>query len=106
MIVKFTFGTDGDQFDPLARDKIQRLIDVGDFVEPHLAPVRLGKRLARYDLEEQHELQAVPEVLFDVLDLRSGLAKMGVDPSGEGLMKETWIFISEMDLSWVGFIRA
>ena len=61
------------------------LVDVGDLVETHLAPVRLGQRLARDHLQEQHELQPVPEVLLDVFDLGAGLAEMRVDPCREGL---------------------
>lgn len=84
----FTFGTDGHQLDSLARDEVQSLVDIGDFVEPHFASVGLGKSLPGDDLEEQHEFQAIPEVFFDVFDLCTGLAKMGVDPSGEGLKKK------------------
>ena len=35
---QLTFGTNGDELDPLAGDKVQRLVDVGNLVEPHLAP--------------------------------------------------------------------
>ena len=61
------------------------LVDVGDLVEAHLAPVGLGERLARDDLEEEHELEAVPEVLLDVLDLRPRLPQVRVHPCRERL---------------------
>ena len=61
------------------------LVDVGDLVEAHLAPVGLGEGLARDDLEEEHELEAVPEVLLDVLDLRPRLPQVRVHPCREGL---------------------
>ena len=45
-------GTDGHQFDALALNVVQALIDVGNLVETHFAAVRLGQLLARYHLEE------------------------------------------------------
>ena len=54
-------------------------------MEAHLAPVWLGERLARDDLEEEHELEAVSEVLLDVLDLRPRLPQVRVHPCREGL---------------------
>ncbi len=32
-----TFGTNGDELDTLAGDEVERLVHVGDLVEPHLA---------------------------------------------------------------------
>ena len=81
-------GADRHELDALAGDEVERLVDVGDLVEAHLAPVRLGQRLAGDDLEEQHQLEAVPEVLLDVLDLGAGLAEVRVDPCREGLQEE------------------
>lgn len=47
----FTFCSDGDELDALAGDVVEGLVDVGDFVETHLSPVRLGEGLAGYDFQ-------------------------------------------------------
>jgi hypothetical protein len=62
-------------------------------VEPHLSPVRLGQGLPRDNLEEEHQLEAVPKVLLDVLDLGAGLAEVRVDPGGEGLKRANFEFL-------------
>ncbi len=49
-------------------------------MEAHLAAVGFGQRLARDDLEEQHQLETVAEVVLDVLDARAGLAQVRVAP--------------------------
>ena len=36
-------------------------------------------------LEEQHELESIPEIFLDVLDLCSRLPQVGVHPGCEGL---------------------
>lgn len=54
-------------------------------VEPHLPPVRLGECLAGDDLQQQHELEAVAEVLLNVLDLGASFTEVGIAPGGEGL---------------------
>lgn len=87
MALKHTFGTDGDKLDTLAGDEVKSLVDVGDLVEPHLASVWLLQGFSRDDLEKQHELEAIAEVLLDVLDLRSGLPQMRIHPCREGLKK-------------------
>jgi len=46
---------------------------------------RLWQCFAGDDLQQEHELQAIAEVLLDVLDLRSGLAEVRVNPGSEGL---------------------
>lgn len=40
------------------------------------------------DLQQQHEFEAIPEVLLDVLDLRAGLPKVGVAPRRERLERK------------------
>jgi hypothetical protein len=37
-----TFGTNGDELDALAGDEVERLVHVGDLVEPHLASAQLN----------------------------------------------------------------
>lgn len=37
-----TLGSNGDQFHSLACDEAQRFVHVVDFVDPHLASLRLG----------------------------------------------------------------
>ena len=56
---------------------------------PHFASVWLGQGLARDDLQQQHELQPISEVLLDVLDLGPGFPEVGVDPGCEGLKRST-----------------
>ena len=80
-----TFGADRDELDALAGNKIERFVHVGDLVEAHLAAVRLGQRLAGDHLEQEHELEAVAEILLDVLDARAGLAQVRIAPSGKCL---------------------
>ena len=81
-----TFSADGDELDAFAGDKVEGLVDVGDLVEAHLAAVGLGQRLARDHLQEQHQLQAVAEVILDVFDARSRLAQVRVAPRGKRLI--------------------
>ena len=83
--VEQTFSSNGDELDSFAGDKVQGFVDVSDFVKSHLAAVRLGQGLAGNDLEQEHELESIPEILLDVLDLCSSLAQVGVDPCGESL---------------------
>ena len=78
-------GADADQLDALALYEAERLVHVGYLVKAHLAAVGLGQLLARDDLEQQHELEAVAEVLVDLLDLGAGLAQVRVAPGGERL---------------------
>ena len=82
-----TLCADGHELDALAGDEVERLVDVGDLVEPHLAPVRLGQGLAGDHLQEEHELQPIAEILLDVLDLGAGLPQVGVHPRGERLQR-------------------
>ena len=35
-----TFSTDGDQFDSFASNEVKSLVDIGNFVKPHLASIR------------------------------------------------------------------
>ena len=84
-----TFSTDGDEFDTLAGNEVEGLVDIGDLVEPHFATVGLLEGLAGNNLQQEHELEAIAEVLLDVLDLRAGLAQMGVYPCREGLKFKT-----------------
>jgi hypothetical protein len=50
---------------------------------------RLRQGFSGNDFEQQHQLQAVPEVLLYVLDLGAGLAQVRVDPCREGLKGRT-----------------
>ena len=54
-------------------------------MEPHFAAVGFWKLFAGNDFEEKHEFQSIAEVLFDILDLSTGLTKMAVAPGREGL---------------------
>lgn len=85
---ELTFSTNGHEFDSFASNKVQSLVDVGNLVKAHLATVRLGQGLARNYLQKEHELEAIPKVLLDVLDLSASFAQMGVDPSSESLQEE------------------
>jgi len=69
-----TFRADGDESDAFALDKLQRLVDVRQLVDAHLAAVWLRQLFAGYDLEQQHQLESVAKVFLDRLDLRAGLA--------------------------------
>lgn len=81
----FTFCSNGDQFDALAGDVVEGLVDVGDLVKAHLAPVGLGERLARYDLQEEHELEAIAEIVFYVIYRGARFSQMAVAPGCECL---------------------
>lgn len=72
-------------------DEVQSLVDVGDLVEPHLAAVGLGQRLPGDDLEQQHQLETVAEVVVDVLDAGAGLAQVAVAPCCEGLERDNGV---------------
>lgn len=82
-----TFGTNRDELDSFAGDEVERFVDIGDLVEAHLASVGLGEGLAGDDLQQQHQLEAVAEVLLDVLDGGARLAQVRVAPCREGLRK-------------------
>lgn len=77
--------TNGHQLDSLGGNEIQGLVDVGNLVKSHLATVRLLQGLAGNDLEQEHEFEAIAEVLFDILDLRACFSQVGIHPSREGL---------------------
>jgi len=84
-----TFGADGDEFDAFALDEVERLGDVGDAVEPHLALVGLRQLLAGDHLEQQHQLEPVAKVLLDHVDLRVHLPQVRVAPRRERLHRST-----------------
>lgn len=84
-----TFGADRDELHALAGNKIERFVHVGDLVEAHLATVRLGQRLARDHLEQEHQLETVAEVLLDVVDARAGFTQVRITPSGKRLRINT-----------------
>lgn len=81
------FGTNRYQMDTLWGNKVQSLIDIGDFVETHLATIGLGQSLTRDNFEQQHQFQAIAKIVFDIVDRGAGLAQMTVTPGGEGLKK-------------------
>lgn len=84
--IHITFSSDPSQLDTFLPDEAQGLVDVVDFVHPHLPPL-LGWRhlLARYNLQQAEECQAIPQVLIQLIDLDAHLAQMRVAPSGESL---------------------
>lgn len=51
----------------------QALVDVLDLVDPHAAVVRFAQLLARDDLEQLEQLDAVGQVGEEVFDLHFGL---------------------------------
>ena len=92
-----TFGANGHEPDALALDKLQRLVDVRQLVDAHLAAVGLGQLFAGDDLEQQHQLEAVAKVLLDRLDLRAGLAQMRVAPRRESLQRNVNVCSQHMN---------
>lgn len=54
-------------------------------METHLAAVGLGQGFAGDDFQQQHEFQAITEVLVDVLDAGAGFAEVAVAPCRKGL---------------------
>lgn len=87
-------GTDRDQMDTLRCNKIQRLVNIGNFVETHLAAIGLGQCLARDHLQQQHQLEAIAEVLLDVVDGGASFAQMTVAPRGKCLRIDATTMIS------------
>ena len=69
-----TLCSDGDQFYSFTGNEVQSLVDIGDLVEPHLATIRLLECFSGNDLEQQHQFEAIAEVLFNVFNLRSSFA--------------------------------
>lgn len=82
-----TFGTDGHELDSLARYVVQRFVYIGNLVEAHFAAVGSRQSLAGYYFQQEHEFQAIPEVVLDRFDGGAGLAKMRIAPCCEGLKK-------------------
>jgi hypothetical protein len=56
-------------------------------VESHFTAVGLWQCLAWDDFEQQHELESIAEVIFNVIDTGSGLAQVRVAPRRERLQK-------------------
>jgi hypothetical protein len=48
----------------------QTLVDILNFVHPHLSRVGLAKPLARYDLKQPHEVLAIGQVGKEIVDLK------------------------------------
>jgi len=80
-----TFGTDRDELHSFADNEIKCLRDIGYAVEPHLTLVGLRQLLARDDLEQQHQLEPIAEVLLDHFDLRVDATQVGIAPRRERL---------------------
>lgn len=78
-------GTNRYQMNTLRCNEIQRLVNIGNFVETHLATIGLGQCLARDDLQQQHQFEAIAEVLLDVVDGGASFAQMTVAPRGKCL---------------------
>lgn len=54
-------------------------------METHFAAVRLGQCLAGNDFQQQHEFEAITEVIVNVVNGGASLAQMTVAPSCECL---------------------
>lgn len=80
-------GTNRHQMYTLRGNKVEGLVHVGDLVEAHLAAIGLGQRLSGDHLQQQHQLEAVAEVLLDVVDGGTGFAQMTVTPGGKCLLR-------------------
>lgn len=78
-------GANGHQVYALGGNKVECLVHVGDLVEAHLAAIGFGQRLTGDHLQQQHQLEAVAEVLLDVIDGGTGFAQMTVTPGGKCL---------------------
>lgn len=74
------------QVDSLRCNEVQRLVHVGNFVETHLAAIGLGQRLTRDHLQQQHQLEAIAEILLDVVDGGTSFTQMTVTPRGKCLL--------------------
>jgi hypothetical protein len=55
-----TFSTNGDELDALAGDEVERLVHVGDLVEPHLASAQLNCFRNTLDLYYSFDEKAKP----------------------------------------------
>lgn len=66
-------------------NEVQCLVDIGDLVEAHLATVRLGQGLPGDHLQQQHQFEAIAEVLLDVFDAGAGFPQVAVAPCRECL---------------------
>lgn len=82
-------SANGHQMDALRCNKVQRLVHIRDFVEAHFAAIGLGQRLPRDHLQQQHQLEAIAEVLLDIVDGGACFAQMTVTPRGKCLWSET-----------------
>lgn len=101
-VVSFTFCTDGDEFNALAGDVVERLVHVGDLVEAHLAAVGLGQGFAGNHLQQQHQLQTIAEILLDVLDGGARLPQVAVTPCCECLKTNNKLLIAP-NCYWINF---
>lgn len=79
------FRTNRYQLDAFAGNKIECLVYVRNLVKSHLAAVRLRKCLTRDHFQQQHQLETISKIFFDILDLSSRFAQVRITPSGECL---------------------
>ena len=64
-----TFGTDPDQFNALACNELQSLVDVCNLVDPHLAlGLGRGDLVSGDHLQQFQQLEAIAEVFVDVVN--------------------------------------
>ena len=84
--VIITFSSDGDELNAFTGDEIQRFVDIGDLVESHFTTVGLWQRLTRDNFKQEHELESIAEVIFNVINAGTGLAQVRVAPRGKSLL--------------------
>jgi len=70
---------------PLLAMKIQSLVDISNLVKSHLASIRLWQCFSGNYFQEQHELQAIAEVLLNVFDTCARFSEVGVAPCSKSL---------------------
>lgn len=76
IVDQLTFGSNRNQPNSFALNKLESFIDVRQLVNAHFAAVWLRQLLTGDDLKQQHQLESVTKIFFDVFNLRSGLPQM------------------------------
>ena len=79
------FGTNWNQSDALWLDKVKSLVNIGNFVESHLASVWFWETFTRDNFQKQHKFKTISEINIDGFDTSASFSQMRVTPGGEGL---------------------
>lgn len=92
------FSTNRYQVDTLGGNEVQCFVDIGNFVETHFTAIGLGQSLTRDHFKQQHQFQAIAEIVLNIIDTRTGFTQMTVAPCCKCLKDRMKIIKLQHDL--------